>query len=406
MKNKNNYIYIIIFLILNGCSSGVRFSEITQDKPVFDQPVRVLIDSGKDLISLTLSVPKVLYIDKKRTALLKKGDKLFITLVNKKITAKLGNRIVSGNSFDLITADKKDLVSYQNKKYHGLLRFISTNNRLSVINELSLEDYIKGVVPMEMGVAATEKRYEALKAFTIAARTYVVMNLKSRNTFDVYSDVRDQVYGGAGSERVITNRAVNETKNLILKYNQENAVVFYHASCGGSTEDAGNVFARGNIPYLKEVADGNSPNCSISQTFYWSETYSDKDIINFLYNGNYIENQSSQLVDIKVNSRLLSGRVNELLFSVNLNGIKEIKVFRNNIRYLIRRKENNGILRSTMFDLIFQKNNENSIITINGKGNGHGVGMCQWGAIGLAEQGTKYNEIIQFYFKGTTIGKI
>ncbi len=408
MKNKHIYIFLFFFILIAGCSSGVRFTDKPREKIIFEQPIKVLIDSGKDLISHTCSSPKILLVDNKRAAFLKKGDKIFVTAVNKKVTTKVGNKILTGNTIDLIPDDSRNLVIYQKKKYRGLLRFVSLQRGLSVLNILPMEEYLKGVVPMEMGVAATEKRYEALKAFTISARNYAVMKMKNQAEFDVYTDVRDQVYGGADSERVITNRAVNETKSLILKYGQENAIMFYHAACGGMTEDVGNVFQRQNIPYLKEIKDGNNPNCTLSQTFYWSETYSGEDIIRYLIAADYLDNHNYNLEDFRIVNRLPSGRVNELLISlIDIKKQKEeIRIYKNNIRYIIKRNDSNSLLRSTMFDVSLKRNNSVLQITINGKGNGHGVGMCQWGAIGLAEQGKNYKYILDFYFRGTTIGKL
>ena len=90
------------------------------------------------------------------------------------------------------------------------------------------------------------------------------------------------MYGGEGSERILSNKAIAETRGLILTYNNSPAATFYHSTCGGYTEDGANVFHIKNAPYLQSIKDGDEPLCSISPKFKWTETYSGTEFINRL----------------------------------------------------------------------------------------------------------------------------
>jgi stage II sporulation protein D len=247
---------------------------------------------------------------------------------------------------------------------------------------------------------------EALKAFAICARTYAVNKLKSSNgVFDIYIDTRDQVYSGEDSEKRLANRAVDETAGMILTYNNAPAKVFYHAACGGYTENAKYVFGLKNIPYLQGVKDGDPPNCSIANNFNWVEKYPENVFIERLRALTFIGNNQFSLKDVSIKSRDESGRVSllEITLLSDDNEEKTIRLEGNKIRSTIRTANNSDILRSTMFDISVD---DDKTVTITGKGNGHGVGLCQWGAIHQSIDGKDYRDILSFYFPGTEVGRL
>ena len=145
-------------------------------------------------------------------------------------------------------------------KFRGSLKIINNADSVAVINTVDLESYLKGVIPKEMPLGKGEEHFEALKAFAICARTYSLNKMnRNENNFDVFVDTRDQVYGGVDVEKEISNKAVDETKGLVLTYDGEIATVFYHSTCGGRTEKVQNVFGLNPIPYLQGVEDGDPP---------------------------------------------------------------------------------------------------------------------------------------------------
>ncbi len=158
-----------------------------------------------------------------------------------------------------------------------------------------------------------------------------------------------------------------------------------------------NVFSSNDEPYLRSIKDGNDPFCSIAPNFEWEETYSDKTFLERLKTSGYDINSAERIIQIKINNRFPSGRVDEL--EIDLSGGETVKLYGNKIRSIIRTADNRSILRSTLFNIYFN----NSEINIIGKGNGHGVGLCQWGSIGMSQKGYDYKYILSHYFPGTKI---
>lgn len=140
-------------------------------------------------------------------------------------------------------------VSAKGKWYRGILMIQNKNGKLTVINNVPLEDYIRGVVPSEM---PSGWETEAHKAQAIAARSYALANLgkRARNGYDLKDTPEDQAYGGASAETTGTNYAVDQTKGIVLTYNMKVITAYYSASAGGMT----NTNSWGsNLPYLRSV---------------------------------------------------------------------------------------------------------------------------------------------------------
>ena len=268
---------------------------------------------------------------------------------------------------------------------------------------MTIEDYVKGVMTREMPIGKGTENYNALKAFSICVRTYA-LNKISQNTdsFDLYADTRDQVYGGVLSETNYTNSIVDETSGQILSFDNKPAIIFYHSTCGGYTEDVQNVFNSKPLDYLTSIPDGEGPYCNISPRYEWSEEYSESVFIDRLFNSRLLDNLNYTIQSVLVKSRFESGRVNEL--EINLTSSsgddKNISLLSNNIRSFIRTSDGRSILRSTMFEVSLD---ENKNVLIKGKGFGHGVGLCQWGAIAQSKSGEDYQEILNHYYPGTEI---
>jgi stage II sporulation protein D len=145
--------------------------------------------------------------------------------------------------------EKTAPVRFNDKPYRGKIEvFANTHGNVTVVNVIGLEDYVRGVVPNELSYPALE----ALKAQAIAARTYAVKNRGqfASEGFDLLPTTRSQVYRGLTSETSLTSRAVDETRGVVATYNGEPINALYTSTCGGRTEDAGNIFNE-DIPYLR-----------------------------------------------------------------------------------------------------------------------------------------------------------
>ena len=160
-----------------------------------------------------------------------------------------GNIYLLNTDAVVLRPDKDGFVSTKGRWYRGKLLIKNINGKLTVINDISLEEYIKGVVPSEM---PSSWEIEALKAQAIAARSYALANLGKQSKFgyDLKDNTEDQAYNGAGAETDKTNRAVEETEGLVLTYDMKIISAYYSASAGGMT----NTDAWGsNVPYLHSV---------------------------------------------------------------------------------------------------------------------------------------------------------
>ena len=161
-----------------------------------------------------------------------------------------GNFYTLGTGEIVLRPDNNDgYVSTKGRWYRGKLMIKNVNGKLTVINDIDLENYIKGVVPSEM---SPSWEYEALKAQAIAARSYALANLgkQARYGYDLKDNTEDQAYGGASVETKITNKAVDETHGLVLTYDMKLISAYYSASAGGMTSTSA---WGGNLPYLHSV---------------------------------------------------------------------------------------------------------------------------------------------------------
>jgi stage II sporulation protein D len=144
-------------------------------------------------------------------------------------------------------------VKFNDKPYRGQLEvFANPRGTLTVVNVVTLEDYVRGVVPNELSPEAFPE-IEALKAQAVAARTYAIKHRDqfASQGFDILPTTQSQVYGGLASERQLANRAVDETRGLIATYEGQPIDALYTSTCGGRTEDAANIFGGNEVPYLR-----------------------------------------------------------------------------------------------------------------------------------------------------------
>lgn len=290
---------------------------------------------------------------------------------------------------------------WQNVPYHGKLTFLKDQNTIYVINTLPMPQYLKGVVPLEIPTY-TEEYYQAIMTQTIAARTYATYHLQHPATsyFDVYADTRDQVYMGLKRTTPLADKSIEESRGLVLHNNSDDPEeTQYHSTCGGTFD-------------LKLIVENNSAtgscndfyqedfNCITSPFYRWVEKITTRDVLENLRKMNIFSKQQEQQwkesgfqVVVKVLSRSNSGRIDKLAITI---GNIEKTLSRWQIRRVFR-KSDRGLLPSTLF-FLKSSHREKNILYLVGAGFGHGRGMCQWGAIGLALKGKNFKEILGFYY--------
>jgi stage II sporulation protein D len=301
------------------------------------------------------------------------------------------------------------------RRYRGALLCIadfpsaadSRLGRMEVFNLVDIEDYLKGVLPGEMGQRG-EDEFEALKAQAIAARTYAVWKISSGNSSYLKNTIDDQLYLGAGAEIPLHSRAVESTAGKIMTYRGEAIAAYYHAICGGATIPREKAWDGEKIPYLKGVDDDSF--CVWPKSYAWKETFTTADL-NFnlgQYFGGIGElpvKGFGTILDIHFKKDKNLDRVSEMKVETS-TGV--FKVERDKIRWALKRPSVPGaILPSTKFTANLIKSGGTIVgLEIVGTGNGHGVGMCQCGAIGRARVGQSCEEILKAYYKGIKIEKI
>jgi stage II sporulation protein D len=320
----------------------------------------------------------------------------------------------SGLPFPLVVrpANPGATLTVRGNPYRGELRIQQApGGGLTVVNRLDMETYLLGVVPREIGRFDLDI-YEAIKAQAVAARTYAVTYLGRRQQqgFDVFATVEDQVYGGAGAENETVNRAVRETAGEILTYGGQPITAYYHSTCAGQTAAIEEVWNNPPVPYLVSVRDiapdGEAYDRSSSR-FRWTERWTHEQMVNVL-NRSLADSlrgrRISRIEDMRVLERTPSGRVRAMRITTDAGSFT---VGKDRVRWIlvpIRNGNPTGILNSSKFDVSLVRGGGGvSEVVAEGGGWGHGIGMCQVGAMGRARAGQDYRTILRTYYPGTEI---
>ena len=298
----------------------------------------------------------------------------------------------SGNGFRL-QPEKGNTLKLDGVTYQGALEaFINPLGSPVIVNELSMETYLKGVVPNELSTDDSSQ-FEAVKALTIAARTFAFSSLgqNASRGFDLYADNRSQVYRGARSERWISNRAVEQTRGTIATYRNQAIVAFYSSTCGGVTADYQEAFQRPGIPYLKggaQCPDHSSPYSSWEELIPVARIQRDLDRVAGV----------GRLKKLESLQKSRWGRTVEMRF-VGDQGEKVLKGL--TIRSAL------GLRSNWIFGLEPHYDSSGYITEIHatGRGWGHGVGLCQMGTVELSRQGWSSERILKHYYDGITLAR-
>lgn len=278
-------------------------------------------------------------------------------------------------------------ITVNNLTVAGRVTIKRQNGKLIAINEVALEDYVKGVVPSEMNPSWS---FEALKAQAMAARTYALYKIRQngKKDFDVVASTKDQVYKGRAGADGPAGRATDETRGQVLVFQDEPILAAFFSTAAGPTEDALNVWSV-DLPYLKGVEcpfDMNSP------YFQWRT-----DVWLPLLEQRLREEgfPVGVIASLSPAAYTKAGRVSHVRI---LHSDGELHVKGEDLRRVL----GYTVLASTQFDFEvvgFQ-------VQFTGRGAGHGVGLCQWGAKELAEKGYSAEAIVRYYYPGTEIRDI
>ncbi len=309
-----------------------------------------------------------------------------------------------------------------NLLYRGNMELIPSDGELTVVNEVELESYLLGVVSSEM---CPWYPLEALKAQAVAARTYALKNIGRFESqgFDLTDTASSQVYGGYCAEDPRSTLAVNETAGIVLTYNGDLIDAVYSSTCGGFTESAEEAWGHA-VPYLVSVDDFDAasnpalthptseaewsgyfksiralhclqPKYARVSAFRWSKLLTRKE----LEAGLPADLQVGRVERIVPLHRGLSGRITSLRLVGTARSVvidKELPICKAF-----------GNLQSSAFTVDTYRDDHGVpvVFAFWGAGWGHGLGMCQVGAVGMADEGCTYDKILYFYYHGVCLDR-
>lgn len=366
--------------------------------------------------------------DPKRVQIVDYNDSSILMIYkNKEIVIK--NSDISNNS---------NILEFNGIKYRGdIVIRTQENGSISVINDIMFDEYLYSVVGSEV---SPTWHIEALKAQAVAARNYAIINIEkhSKDGYDLCNTQHCQAYKGYSKEQESTNLAVAQTNNILLYYDNKLATTFYHSSSGGHTENSENIWSE-EIPYLRGVEDPfsyGSPNDT------WTKELDRKTIeeklvenkidigeildINIIETSEFGRAKKIEIIGSKSKFILEKEKIRSIFGSTNIKSIwyeiktdSDVNVYDMNANSIDTKKlQNLNIISATGQSLIKPSNNKISIkglfevqqyniipetYVLNGKGWGHGLGMSQYGAKGMADMGYNFVEILEYYYTGTKV---
>lgn len=362
----------------NACTRRIEIEPPPEGVPT----VRVLLLRGRDRAEVRIPGPYriVLRTDSDETEELAAGDGLATTVV----TYQRGDISVSG-----VIARAPGIVEFipqdvpfrlDGSSYRGSLLIAPGSDGLRAINLVDMEGYLRGVVPGEMYTNWPEA---ALQAQAVAARTYALARMRARadRDYDLVSTTADQRYAGLDAEKGTTDAAVLATAALALYHRGWPFAAYYHSCCGGHTADP-----------LSALGDPRSPiqpvpctYCEDSREFEWTQRIPRQETLAKLG----VEGATG----IQIAQRSPDGRVTQ----VDVRRGDEPPVSMTGAAF--RQRVGGMVVRSTLFRV----RRDGDRYVFQGRGFGHGVGMCQWGARGMAEAGNDFRQILEAYYPGAEL---
>lgn len=320
--------------------------------------------TGQKYMLLERSVYEIRYIDPARLAL-------------------AGTTLAS--PVKLLAPDGGEKVKLNGRYYKGDI-YIKTaaDEKLEVIEHLSVEDYLYGVLGVEMSPGWPP---EALKAQAVASRTYALKNANPKKDYDLTDGVEMQVYNGTSliNSRIID--AVNSTRGEVLTYKGRLITAFFHACCGGVTASAKAAWGEDVVKPLAGIKD---PFCASSRHFRWEFYASSRDLLSLIQKGG---STALRIKGVRIHKKDRSGRVQSFRFATD-SGAVVVQASE------LRKCLGTGNIRSTFVTRVTPSNGGYEFV---GRGWGHGVGMCQDGARQMALNGRKYKHILKHYYPGAVI---
>jgi stage II sporulation protein D len=334
---------------------------------------------------------------------------------------------VSGGPVVLTSSDS--LVRIGGVRYRGVAEVRrNASGSLAGINEVAIEPYLYGVVPHELSPVLWPE-VEALKAQSVAARTYALSGLGKRaaDGYDLLATTADQVYGGYDAEHPVSSAAVDATAGIVATYGGLLIQALFHSTSGGHTANNEDVFSSAPVPYLRGVVDAERGSSQIvldslrrgpaapnlrglrngdyeaqwSRYHRWTFEWSMDEITAVI--SAFAGQPVGRVTEINVLSRATSGRVTEIEYVTEAGAFRDVRDrIRSSLRYINANGQPANLL-STLFvidPVLDRQSGEVVGYRAFGGGWGHGVGLSQTGAVGMAARGASFERILSHYYQG------
>jgi len=304
------------------------------------------------------------------------------------LRAKGDNLYVNGKKSDTYHCKSgRFTLEWQDKsrEYKGLLKAWAEDGRVVLVNTVGENDYVASVTGGEMVPGAG---VEAMKAQAVLCLTYIYTAMQHYDEpWDLCDLTHCQSYRGLETVTEVSRRAVEKTEGMLLAYHGEPCRIFYHSTSGGKTADAASIWPDEAQAYLVSVPD---PCCAPSPHYRWEFVASPADIARAL--------DFPSIADVRVIKNHPDGRVDK----VGVKYLGESLLYDGwNFRMLVCQELGWNTLKSSWFEI----DRDGAAYVFRGRGLGHGVGLSQWGAAGMAEQGAGFDKILAHYYPGTEVKK-
>ena len=368
-------------------------------EPTWQEPPAQAPEADRSSSGKALKIVRVLLADNQSAATIKHNGRVYVYTqdIEKKykISAAgtlavrfVGNGQVQVGSLKsnqpiIIEPAKDTLLTWNDNIYAGKIFVVPAQYTFILVEHADLETYLYGVLPYEMSYSWP---LEALKAQAIAARTYTLKTIENvkNKYFDLYSDVRSQMYKGGGKQYPSVKEAVDATKNKVLTYDGKLFYTYYHGNCGGGTDDV-----KSWNPHAKTIKPLAGASCShdhYSKSYSWKQDIPNSKIQAYASQAGL----SNKIKNIRIAQKTSTGRATK----ITLHSAKDTKtVSCNKFRLAIG-------LKSCKIHKI---SNLKGSFHFEGRGYGHGIGMCQDGARGMANLGKTYEQILKNYYPGSKL---
>ncbi len=355
---------------------------------IIAQNIKIGIYNDKNIQKNLLETDRGKYkiiADGKKIYTLKGNRAIILNYENDGIRLNAGKKEYKSLKSISVNGKKKSVISLnlikpkqKARKYKGDLDISVKQNSLKLINKPPFNEYLAGVVEAESG---TKSESEYYKTQAIICRTYALQKWEKhkKDGFNLCDRVHCQVYKGLQTENRLIRKSVKKTKHLVI-LDKDNRLIeaLFSANCGGQTNNSEMVWSS-VIPYLRSVKDLN---CIGQRQAKWEKTIPVSRFISFL------NSKDLSVPDTFPPERFKFKQPKRVKYYT----INNQKIKLTSIRFGLG-------LRSTFFDIEAKDNK----LVFHGRGYGHGVGMCQEGAMNMAKKGKKYDEIIKFYYTGVKI---